>query len=63
MFALSSACLAIAIAAQAGTIRIEERKGRFGTFAAIIDDRGTIEVADSIFDAQARINTILERVA
>ena len=63
MIALSSACFAISLAAQAGTIRIEEREGRFGTFAAIVDDRGTIEVADSIADAQARINAILERVA
>ena len=63
MIALSSACLAIALAAKAGTLRIEEREGRFGAFAAIADDRGTIEVADSIADAQARINAILERVA
>lgn len=62
MIALSSACLAIALAAQSGTIRIEDREGRFGTFVVIADTCGTIEVADSISDAQARINAILERV-
>lgn len=63
MLALSSQCFAIAQAHNAGSLRIVEREGRFGTFAAITDERGTIEVADTIADANARVASIRERLA
>lgn len=62
MFALSAACLAIALADEAGTLRFVERESRFGgTFVAIFDDRGVIEVADDMAAAEARRDALRER--
>lgn len=62
MLALSSACLAIALADEAGTLRFVERESRFGgTFVAISDDHGVIEVADDMAAAEARRDTLRER--
>lgn len=56
MFVLSATCAAIAIAAKAGTLRLEERASRFGdTFIAISDGHGLIEVQDNWQAAKARI--------
>jgi hypothetical protein len=63
MIALSSQCLAIANASENGTLRLVRREGRFGEFVAIADTHGTIEVADSMAEASARINSIRERIA
>lgn len=59
---LSSACLAISLADERGTLRLEERASRFGdTFVAICDDRGTIEVSDTRDEAEARIDDLRQR--
>lgn len=63
MIALSSQCLAIAMASRNGTLALVERSGRFGLFIAICDDRGTIEVCDDLQSANARVSAILERMA
>lgn len=63
MIALSSQCLAIALADKAGSLRFVEREGRFGSFVAITDDRGTIEVANDMAEANGRIAAIHERMA
>lgn len=63
MIALSSACLAIALADKAGALRLIEREGRFGSFIAIEDAKGIIEVALDWAEAHQRINAIRERVA
>jgi hypothetical protein len=53
---LSATDLAIRIAAKAGTLTLTERPSRFGgTFVAIGDDRGIIEVADDMAAAQRRV--------
>ena len=44
---MNASTLAIRIASETGTLRIVEREGRFGTFVAICDDKGTIEVTDT----------------
>jgi hypothetical protein len=59
---LSSTDLAIACAIKANTLRLVERASRFGdTFIAIEDGFGTIEVADDMAQANARIAAIQER--
>jgi hypothetical protein len=64
MFTLSATCLAIALADQAGTLSLTEQPSRFGgTFIAICDDRGLIEVALTQQEAADRINAIREQVA
>lgn len=64
MITLSATCLAIALADEAGTLILEERPSRLGgTFIAIRDDFGIIEVADDRAAADARINAIRARVA
>lgn len=55
MLTLSATDLAIRIAAQAGTLRIEECEGRFGPYWAIEDETGLIEVALSAAEAQERV--------
>ena len=61
MLAVSSQCFAIAQADRAGTLSLIEREGRFGSFVAICDDRGTIEVADTRAEADKRIRDLRER--
>ena len=63
MLAVSSQCFAIAQADKAGTLSLIEREGRFGSFIAICDDRGTIEVADTQAEANARLDAIRARLA
>lgn len=56
MLSLSATCLAIALADKHGTLRLVERQSRFGdTFVAIEDDRGVIEVANDMAEAQRRV--------
>ena len=49
----SSSFYYIRLASKLGTLRLQTRVGQFGEFVAIMDDRGTIEVADNIADAEA----------
>jgi len=63
MFTLSATCLAIALADKAGELRLVEREGRFGSFIAIEDRKGLIEVALSWAEANERLSAIRERVA
>jgi hypothetical protein len=63
MLTLSATCLAIALADQAGTLRIVEREGRFGTFYAIEDEVGLIEVHNERSEISSRLAAIRERVA
>lgn len=51
--ALSSSLVSIRIAKRNGALRIERRNGRFGEFFAICDECGTIEVADTLADAES----------
>lgn len=61
---LSSACLAIALADERGTLRLIERTSRFGdTFIAIADERGTIEIADTMAKAEQRVADLRARAA
>ena len=63
-FSLSSACLAIALADERGTLKMIERTSRFGdTFIALADDHGTIEIADTMADAKARVEALRKRAA
>ncbi len=64
MFTLSATCLAIALADEAGTLRLRERPSRFGdTFIAIEDEVGLIEVALTWDEANARVQALRERRA
>lgn len=59
---LSATCLAIALADKAGKLRLVERPSRLGgTFVAIEDAIGVIEVASDLAEAQARVAAIRER--
>jgi hypothetical protein len=64
MFTLSATCVAIAIADKAGTLRMVERPSRFGgTFIALEDARGLIEVAMTMEEARDRVETLRARWA
>jgi len=63
MFTLSATCLAIALADKAGTLHIVEREGRFGTFYAIEDEHGLIEVHNTRKEINDRLTAIRYRVA
>lgn len=61
---LSSACLSIALADERGTLKLVERASRFGdTFIAICDEYGTIEIADNMAEAEARVAALRARAA
>lgn len=49
---VSSALFAIRLAKREGTIRITRHEGRFGEYFAIADQFGTIEVADTMAEAE-----------
>ena len=53
---MNASTIAIHEAHANGSLRIIEREGRFGIFYAICDDHGTIEVADTQSEANARIS-------
>lgn len=70
MFALSATCLAIALADEAGTLRLEPRHnarlaamGLGGDFVAICDPHGIIEAADDMPSAERRVAALRERRA
>lgn len=63
MLTLSATCVAIASADKAGTLRFDEREGRFGSFVAVCDDHGIIEVADDMASAIARRDALRARWA
>ena len=64
MRALSATDLAIGIAIQQGTISLVERPSRLGgTYIAIEDDRGLIEVALARAEAEARLASVKGRLA
>ena len=59
---LSATCVAIALADKRGTLRLVERPSRLGgTFVAIEDAAGVIEVADDLASAEARVAELRER--
>jgi len=56
MKTLSATCVAIALASKHGTLRLVERPSRLGgTFVAIEDGKGVIEVANDMKEAMARV--------
>lgn len=60
MKSLSATCLAIAIAYKNGTLKLIEKTSRFGdTYIAIEDDRGIIEVAGDMNEANARVTSLM----
>ena len=60
---VASADLAIAIADKAGTLSLIKREGRFGSFIAICDEAGTIEVADTMGEAETRVASVAKVAA
>ena len=62
MAGFSCFCIAIAQAAERGTLSMVERLDRFGeTMICVLDEYGTIEVHTSIEEAQERIDAIIGR--
>jgi len=60
---LSSTDVAIAMAIKAGSLELAEAVSRFGgTYVAISDKFGLIEVADSMAAAQERVAEIKRRL-
>lgn len=57
---ISSTRLAIREAARRDTLRIFPREGRFGSFFAVTDEFGTLEVHDTFEEAQASVQYNLE---
>lgn len=53
-FTLSATDVAIRLASREGTLRMEEKEGRFGPYVAICDQFGLIEVVDTMAEAMAR---------
>ncbi len=61
---LSATCLAIALADARGTLTLTERTDRWGgTFIAIGDAHGTIEIADTMEAAKKRVTDLRDRAA
>lgn len=61
MIAVATQDLAITKALDRGELSLVERTGRFGSFYAIADSAGTIEVCDTADEARSRIRDIRER--
>jgi hypothetical protein len=55
---LSSTDLALALALKGGTLRAEARFGRFGSYVALSDNAGLIEVHNTQAEADARLAAI-----
>ena len=55
---VASTDLAIALAIGNGSLFLTEREGRFGSYVAICDSNGTIEVADTMGEADARVRDV-----
>ena len=53
---LSATNVAIRIAKERGTLKVEKATGRFGDYWAISDDHGLIEVAMSEAEAEERVS-------
>ena len=63
MLTLSATDLAIAVAYEAGTLTTKERPSRLGgTYVAIADDFGTIEVQNTWQDWHSRLDAIVARI-
>ena len=62
MLTLSATDLAIATAAKNGTLSVTKEAGRFGSYWAISDGHGLIEVALSASEAAERTEDIHQRV-
>lgn len=61
---LSSTCLAIALADKRNTLTVTERADRWGgSFVAIGDEKGTIEVVENLDAAWDRIAALRARAA
>lgn len=60
---LSSTDLAIGLAFEAGTLRVTEHEGRFGSFIAFGDECGLIEVALTEAEAETRLASITAALA
>jgi len=65
MRTLSATCLAIAIAHKAGTLRLVEHTSSYGLGKCICieDDKGLIEIALDRPEAEARIASVVRRLA
>ena len=64
MIAVSASDVAIVSANKNGTLRFVERESRLGgTFIALCDDKGTIEVFDTMNEAQQRVSDVSGRCA
>lgn len=61
MLAVASQDLAIVEAVGRGELSLVQRDGRFGSFIAICDSAGTIEVCDNADEARSRIRDLRER--
>lgn len=56
--AFSATDLAIRIAKRDGHLVLVERTGRFGSYVSVQDNRGTIEIADTMELAQKRVEEV-----
>jgi hypothetical protein len=63
MRTLSGTDLAIALGWKTGKLRFVERKSRLGgTYVALEDDHGVIEVHDTLADAKRRVDSVVVKV-
>ena len=62
MRTLSANDVAIAIALREGTLRIEQREGRFGPYWSIQDDYGVIEVTSSAEEANQIVTAVRQSI-
>lgn len=56
MTGISATDVAIRMARQGGTLKVEAQEGRFGSYWTISDEFGLIEVAMSAAEVEERIN-------
>lgn len=60
MAGFSATDLAIKIAKRDGHLVLVQRRGRFGEYVSIQDNQGTIEVADTMADAERRVKEVCQ---